>query len=61
MIDGDGFFQVEVEDDLGEGLAYTRAGNFTLNEDREIVLATDQGRRLEPGFTIPRAPRASRS
>lgn len=52
LIDGDGFFVVSVEADLG-GVAYTRAGNFTLNRDGEIVLATDQGRRLEPPITIP--------
>lgn len=54
MINGDGFFRVAVQDDLGvNGTAYTRAGNFTLNSDGEIVLATDQGRRLVPEITIP--------
>jgi len=54
MIDGKGFFQVMVEPDRAEGgIAYTRAGNFTLNEDGEVVLATDQGRRLEPNITVP--------
>ena len=53
LIDGQGFFQVEIEDDIGEGIGYTRAGNFTLNEDGEIVLATDQGRRLIPAIGIP--------
>jgi flagellar basal-body rod protein FlgG len=54
MIDGDGFFQVQVEDDRGaNGLAYTRAGNFVLNRDGEIVLANDQGRRLQPTITVP--------
>lgn len=53
-IEGKGFFQVQVEDDRApDGIAYTRAGNFTLNEDGEIVLANDQGRRLEPIITIP--------
>lgn len=53
-IDGDGFFQVQVEDDLSEGgVAYTRAGNFVVNADGEIVLANDTGRRLEPLITIP--------
>jgi len=51
-IEGDGFFQVEVGDDTGEGIAYTRAGNFALNADGEIVLATDQGRRLVPSVQI---------
>ena len=53
MIEGNGFFQVEVEDDIGEGIAYTRAGNFTVNSEGEIVLATDQGRRMLPNIEIP--------
>jgi flagellar basal-body rod protein FlgG len=52
MIEGVGFFQVQVEDALG-GIAYTRAGNLTTNSDGELVLANDQGRRLEPTITIP--------
>ncbi|MHC4416527.1 MAG: flagellar basal-body rod protein FlgG [Planctomycetota bacterium] len=52
MIDGRGFFPVEIEDDVGEGIGYTRAGYFVLNEDGEIVLATDQGRRLIPNIQI---------
>ncbi len=53
-IEGHGFFQVQVEDDRAvNGIAYTRAGNFALNEDGEIVLANDQGRRIEPGITVP--------
>jgi len=53
LIDGDGFFQVEIEDDRGEGgIAYTRAGNFVLNSEGEIVLANDQGRRLFPTITV---------
>jgi len=48
------FFQVSVESDLAEsGIAFTRAGNFGLNSDGEIVLLTHQGRRLEPVITIP--------
>lgn len=54
LIDGQGFFQVQIEDDRGaNGIGYTRAGNFTLNLDGEIVLANDQGRRLQPTITIP--------
>ncbi len=53
LIDGRGFFQVEIEDDIGDGVGYTRTGNFTINEDGEIVLATDQGRRLIPALSIP--------
>lgn len=53
MIDGNGFFRVAVEDSTGPGgIAYTRAGQFTLNSDGEMVLATDQGRRLDPPIVI---------
>ncbi|MDX2148854.1 MAG: flagellar basal-body rod protein FlgG [Planctomycetota bacterium] len=52
MIEGDGFFQVGVEAELG-GTAYTRAGNFVLNSERQLVLANDQGRRLQPEIVIP--------
>jgi len=51
-IEGLGFFKVKVDDALG-GAAYTRAGNFTRNKDGELVLATDQGRRLDPNIVIP--------
>lgn len=54
MIDGEGFFEVAVEDSLGpNGLAYTRAGNLALNADGEIVLANDQGRRVQPVIQVP--------
>mgnify|MGYP001046506670 CR=1 FL=1 len=49
-IDGSGFFQVEIEDGV---IGYTRSGNFALNSDGELVLANDQGRRLDPGVSIP--------
>lgn len=53
MIDGEGFFQVEVGSDIGQGLAYTRAGNFAVNETGQIVLASSGGRPLLPTITIP--------
>lgn len=54
MVNGRGFFEVSVPDSLGNGgRAYTRAGHFTLNSDGEVVLADDQGRRLQPLITIP--------
>lgn len=52
-IDGEGFFPVEIDPEIGDGIGYTRAGNFTLNVDGEIVLASDQGRRLIPSIEIP--------
>lgn len=54
MIEGRGFFKVQVEDDLApNGEAYTRAGNFTLNSDGELVLANSNGRRLIPIVNVP--------
>lgn len=52
-IEGDGFLKVRVEDSLGGGIAYTRAGNLALNRDGELVLASDQGRRLDSDIRIP--------
>ncbi len=46
-IEGDGFFQVQVN---GEN-AYTRAGAFKLNNDGTIVTAN--GYVLQPEFTVP--------
>ena len=54
LIDGDGFFQVSIEDDRGaNGIGFTRAGNLAINSEGELVLATDQGRRIQPTITIP--------
>jgi len=53
-IEGLGFFRVQVEDERSPGgVAYTRAGNFTRNADGELVLASDQGRRLDPPIVVP--------
>jgi flagellar basal-body rod protein FlgG len=47
---GDGFFQVND----GNQFLYTRAGNFSVNANGQIVLASaDQGRPLEPAITVP--------
>lgn len=49
-IAGNGFF--EVTDNINT--YYTRAGNFSLNADGQIVVASaDRGRFLNPGFTVP--------
>ena len=53
MIEGRGFFKVQVEDSLGSGEAFTRNGNFVRNADGELVLANSDGRRLIPNITIP--------
>ena len=53
MIDGRGFFQVQIDDDIAGGFGYTRAGIFSLNSNNQLVLVTDQGRILEPTIDIP--------
>jgi len=52
-IRGDGFFQVRTIRGGEEIIAYTRAGNFTLNANRQLVLANSDGSILEPPITIP--------
>lgn len=48
---GDGFFQI---DDGTGRLFYTRAGNFTLNANGEMVMASaSRGRLLEPAIVFP--------
>ena len=53
LIEGDGFFEVELPDDISGGQGYTRAGNFTLNADGELVMANSPGFRVRADFTIP--------
>ncbi len=50
MIQGDGFFQVELPNG---GVGYTRAGNFVRNADGELVLGNSIGYRLRDTPTIP--------
>jgi len=53
MIDGRGFFQVKVADDTGTGVAYTRAGNFFVNSEGQLVLGNSSGPLLEPNIEVP--------
>lgn len=47
---GEGFFQIQ----NGSQIVYTRAGNFTTNNNGEVVMSSaDRGRLLEPQITIP--------
>jgi flagellar basal-body rod protein FlgG len=50
MIEGDGFFQVELADGR---TGYTRAGNFVRNADGELVLGNSMGYRLKDTPTVP--------
>lgn len=53
-IDGNGFFQVQIYPEMGpSGIGYTRAGNFFVNANGELVLGNSNGFRLEPPITLP--------
>lgn len=52
-LDGNGYFQVELP---GGQLAYTRAGNFSLSAEGQIV--TQQGYAVQPAVTIPQGAQA---
>jgi flagellar basal-body rod protein FlgG len=52
-IEGPGFFQVRTNYDGGPIVAYTRAGNFTVNAEGNLVLGTSAGPVLEPPISIP--------
>jgi flagellar basal-body rod protein FlgG len=50
-VEGAGFFQVQLPDDIGGGVGYTRAGNFATDSEGRVV--TVNGRLLSPAITIP--------
>jgi len=51
-ISGQGFFQIQ--DPQSGQILYTRAGNFSINANGQVVLSSpDIGRFLEPTLTIP--------
>ena len=51
-IEGNGFFQV-IEPTTGQ-FVYTRAGNFSINSNGQIVVGSaETGRVLQPSITIP--------
>ncbi len=47
-IEGAGFFRVITSDGIGDGFAYTRNGNFFINNEGELVLGMGDGYRLDP-------------
>ena len=47
-LDGDGYFQIEMP---GGRISYTRAGNFTLSAEGQLV--TQQGYAVQPAITVP--------
>ncbi len=53
MINGDGFFKIAILPDQGDGVGYTRAGNFFPNSEGDLVLGNSNGPRLEPAINVP--------
>jgi len=53
LISGSGFFRVQIAQDFNSGVGFTRAGNFAINADGELVLGTADGPRLDPPISIP--------
>ena len=52
LLEGSGFFQVQ--DPASGEIYYTRAGNFSINANNQIVVGSAQtGRPVEPAITIP--------
>jgi flagellar basal-body rod protein FlgG len=53
-IEGNGFFRVQIYPDMGpNGIGYTRAGNFFINSNNELVLGNSNGFKLDPPISIP--------
>ena len=52
-ISGNGFFRVKVMDSVGDGTAYTRNGNFFVNNAGELVLGLGDGYKLIPPINVP--------
>ncbi|MBI9016615.1 MAG: flagellar basal-body rod protein FlgG [Phycisphaerae bacterium] len=52
-ISGAGFFKVQTFDSIGGGEAYTRDGNFIINNVGQLVLGTADGPILDPPITLP--------
>jgi flagellar basal-body rod protein FlgG len=52
-IEGQGFFKVKVMDTIGDGTAYTRNGNFFVNNEGDLVLGMGDGYKLIPPINIP--------
>jgi flagellar basal-body rod protein FlgG len=50
---GEGFFKVRTFDGIGGGEGYTRAGNFMMNNEGDLVLGTMDGPLMDPPINIP--------
>ncbi|MCX5662765.1 MAG: flagellar basal-body rod protein FlgG [Planctomycetota bacterium] len=52
MVDGQGFFRVGILESQGANFGYTRAGNFFINKDGDMVLGSNAGPRLDPPINV---------
>src|SRR5205814_2482766 len=52
-IQGPGFFKIKIIDTIGDGIGYTRNGNFFVNNKGELVLGMGDGYKLIPPIVIP--------
>jgi flagellar basal-body rod protein FlgG len=52
-IQGNGFFRVQVLSTIDDGTAYTRNGNFFINDQGQMVVGMGDGYKLIPPITIP--------
>jgi len=53
LIQGQGFFRVKTLPTQGDGFAYTRTGNFFVNDQGKLVLNSQDGYLLDPSIPIP--------
>lgn len=53
MIDGQGFFRVQIREAEGGGVGYVRSGNFTVNGEGDLVLGSTDGPRMVPNINLP--------
>jgi flagellar basal-body rod protein FlgG len=52
-IQGNGFFAIKLLPSFGDGIGYTRTGNFFVNSKNELVIGSGEGYHLIPPITIP--------
>jgi len=52
-ISGNGFFKIKLLSTVGDGVGYTRNGNFFTNKDGELILGMGDGYKLIPPIVIP--------
>jgi flagellar basal-body rod protein FlgG len=52
-INGPGFFKVKTLSTVGNGEAFTRNGNFFVNEQGELVLGVGDGYKIDPPIQMP--------